>query len=80
MNNKPRKPKKDIYIKLIRYQLKPTRTQFVFPPMVLAEQEVKAERRLIFRKVILEDDLHYYFRNKKMIDSVRRNSVEAFSI
>lgn len=78
MNNIAKKPKKDKYLKLIFTIFKPS-TKY-YSDYSQSEYDKAIKRKLIIRKVLLEDNNSYYYKFKNKIQRVAKNAVEVISL
>lgn len=78
MSNNAKKPKKDKYLKLVFTIFNPS-TKY-WNGHSQSEYDKAIKRKLIIRKVLLEDDDSYYYKFKNKMERVAKNTVEVISL
>lgn len=81
MSSIAKKPKNEKYLKLIYATVKPVNILRDYSQLSSKfNYESAIKRKLIIRKVLLEDDSSYYYKFKNKIERVSKHSVEVISL
>lgn len=78
MNNTPKKPKKDKYLKLVYTTFTPKSISKTYGTD--AEYKECIKQKLIIRKVLLEDNDSYYYKFKNKIERTAKHTVQVISL